>query len=306
MHDVMMGEMFDEYEMECVNYFRYTKKVEKIRKVRNRNRIRNRMYAVMEMDLMSEEEFRVQYRMRRDIFNCLLQKILPNISLSERGVINGNNSSGSIIQPKIKLAVTLRYLAGASHLDLSFGYGVSKSGLFNQTNGIIWKTMEAINNVLEISFPVDDVSKMNDIEIGFRKYSLHRIRGCVMAVDGWVVRTRKPYRSEVSNINCFRNRKDCYGLVVIGGVDSDCRFRMLSIKSPGSTNDCVAWEFSNHYTDIIAKQLLPPQFFYIGDEGFVNTNNFLTPIGGNFLTPSEDGFNYHLSRMRQNVERDLD
>ena len=183
MHDVMMGEMFDEYEMECVNYFRYTKKVEKIRKVRNRNRIRNRMYAVMEMDLMSEEEFRVQYRMRRDIFNCLLQKILPNISLSERGVINGNNSSGSIIQPKIKLAVTLRYLAGASHLDLSFGYGVSKSGLFNQTNGIIWKTMEAINNVLEISFPVDDVSKMNDIEIGFRKYSLHRIRGCVILCD---------------------------------------------------------------------------------------------------------------------------
>jgi hypothetical protein len=122
-------------------------------------------------------------------------------------------------------------------------------------------------------------------------------------MDGWVVRTRKPHRSEVSNINCFRNRKDCYGLEVIGGVDSDCRFRMLSIKSLGSTNDCVAWEFSNHYTDIIAKQLLPPKFFYIGDKEFVNTNNFLTPIGGNFLTPSEDGFNYHLSRMRQNVER---
>jgi hypothetical protein len=145
MHDVMMGEMCDECEMECVNYFRYTKKVEKTRKLQNRNRIRNRMYAVMEMDLMSEKEFRVQYRMRRDIFNCLLQKILPNISLSERGVINGNNSSGLIIEPKIKLAVTLRYLAGASHLDLSFGYEVSKFGLFNQTNCIFWKTIEAIN-----------------------------------------------------------------------------------------------------------------------------------------------------------------
>jgi hypothetical protein len=72
------------------------------------------------MDLMSEEEFMVQYRMKRDPFNNLLKKILPNILLSDRGVICGCNSSGSIIEPKIKLAVTLRYLAGLELLILIF------------------------------------------------------------------------------------------------------------------------------------------------------------------------------------------
>jgi hypothetical protein len=51
------------------------------------------------------------------------------------------------------------------------------------------------------------------------------------------------------------------------------------------------------------KSRLPPHLFYIGDEGFVNTSSFLTPIGGNALLPAEDGYNYYLSRMRQNVER---
>lgn len=69
-----------------------------------------------------------------------------------------------------------------------------------------------------------------------------------------------------------------------------------------STNHCIAREFTNHYTDIISKKLLPNQYIYIGDEGFINTNNFVAPISGAKLSPCENGFNYHLSRMRQNVE----
>lgn len=89
----------------------------------------------------------------------------------------------------------------------------------------------------------------------------------------------------------------------MAGVDARCRFTMLNLQSPGSANDCIAWEYTRHYTDIILKKRFPPQYFYIGDEGFVNANSFLNPIPETNLNRYEDGYNLHLSRMRQNVER---
>lgn len=270
---------------------------------RERSIQRQRQYAIDTMEALSNKMFKLQYRMSRLSFNHLLAKLYHKLDISERGKVNARNGSGSYVEPSIKLAVTLRWLAGGSHLDICFGYGISTSTFYNSQNGILWKTLEYISESMHITFPVSNTEALNKIEQGFAAHSFGRLRGCVMAVDGWVVKTRQPYKSEVENINCFRNRKECFGLVVIGGVDSECRFNLLSVKSPGSTNDCIAWEFTNHYTDIHCRKLLPPNMFYIGDEGFVNTDSFLTPISGNRLNPAEDGFNYHLSRMRQNVER---
>ena len=241
--------------------------------------------------------------MSRLSFDTLLAMVNDNLEISKRGKINAINSSGSYVEPRIKLAVTLRWLAGGSHLDICFGYGLSTSAFYNYEHGILWKTLEAINAAFQIQFPVSNNEDLMKIQSGFERHSFGRIKGCVMAVDGWVIKTRQPYKSEVENINCFRNRKDCFGVVVIGGVDSECRFNLLSVKSPGSTNDCIAWEFTSHYSQIHCGNMLPDNMFYIGDQGFVNTNSFLTPIGGNRLSPAEDGYNYHLSRMRQNVER---
>ena len=153
-----------------------------------------------------------------------------------------------------------------------------------------------------INFPVHDNEELARIECGFSSYSFGRLPGCVMAVDGWVVKTRQPYRSEVQNVTCFRNRKDCYGLVVLAGVDSNCKFLFFSVCSPGSTNDNIAWEFSTVYREVIAKNKLPRNYYFIGDEGFVNTKNFLTPYPGQHLSLYEDSFNFHLSRMRQSIE----
>jgi hypothetical protein len=153
------------------------------------------------------------------------------------------------------------------------------------------------------NFPYNDLRELAKIERGFAQYSYGRLRGCVMAVDGWVCRTRPPYQSEVENVKSFYNRKGTYGLVILAGVDSKCKFLMFSSQSSGSTNDCVAWEFSNIYQHVIKENRLPSNYYFIGDEGFVNTRNFLTPHSGCFLNLFKDSFNYHLSRMRQNVER---
>mmetsp|Transcript_20236 Transcript_20236/g.29052 ORF Transcript_20236/g.29052 Transcript_20236/m.29052 type:complete len:117 (-) Transcript_20236:50-400(-) len=42
---------------------------------------------------------------------------------------------------------------------------------------------------------------------------------------------------------------------------------------------------------------------YFGDEAFVNTQQFLVPWSGRGLDPWKVSFNYHLSSMRQCIER---
>ena len=44
-------------------------------------------------------------------------------------------------------------------------------------------------------------------------------------------------------------------------------------------------------------------YYVVGDEAFTNTEQFLVPWAGRGLTPDKDSFNYHLSAMRQCIER---
>eukprot|EP01032_Pedospumella_encystans_P029721 gene29721-33555_t len=124
-----------------------------------------------------------------------------------------------------------------------------------------------------------------------------------MAIDGWVARTRKPYWTETQNVMAFRNRHDCWGMVVLAGCDSNCRYSMFSCIATGSTNDSLIWDMCNMKHIIETERRLPDRFYIIGDEAFINTNQLLTPYSGNGLGVWKDSFNYHLSAMRQCIER---
>jgi hypothetical protein len=50
-------------------------------------------------------------------------------------------------------------------------------------------------------------------------------------------------------------------------------------------------------------KMLPPTYFGVGDDAFVNSDTLLTPWSGRGLTIFQDSFNYHLSSMRQTIER---
>jgi hypothetical protein len=49
--------------------------------------------------------------------------------------------------------------------------------------------------------------------------------------------------------------------------------------------------------------LLPPQYYAIVDEAVSSTENILSPFGGRNIGYWRDSFNYHLSSMRQTIER---
>jgi hypothetical protein len=188
-------------------------------------------------------------------------------------------------------------------LDISFAFGVSSSN-FYQHDGVLWPTLAAINDALTIGFPLNDPVMLDRMAKGFAKCSHGRMTGCVLAVDGIVIRTRAPiFHKEVDNVGCFYNRKGFYGLVVMAGCDSNLKFHFWSAKSPGSTHDCIAWEYSTLYASVFARNRLPAKYYAVGDEAFVNTNNFLCPFPGRNIGVYKDSFNYHLSSMRQCIER---
>lgn len=93
-------------------------------------------------------------------------------------------------------------------------------GSFYVDHGVLWGTLEMLDGLLDLYFPFEDSSQLRRMSEGFSKFSHGRLKHCVLAVDGWVCHTRKPYASEVDFPLAYRNRKNCYGLVVLAGCDA--------------------------------------------------------------------------------------
>jgi hypothetical protein len=272
----------------------------KIKKRRERcgNEERNRQTAFEVMRKMTNREFKSMFRLSRESFSKLLKKVEGKL---KKNAHFAKLSSKSPISPTTKLAATLRWLAGGSHHDISAFFGLSSINFFHPKY-FLWETLDVLDAELELGFSLDE-NYLKETAEGFSEFSGGHLKHCVMAVDGWVCKTRQPTKKEVGQaVASYRNRKQCFGLVVLAGCDSKCKFTMLSVKSSGSTHDCTAWEATNMKT-VLDLQLLPFKYYLIGDEAFVCTNQFLTPYSGSNLTMWQDSFNYHLSRMRQCIER---
>ena len=165
---------------------------------------------------------------------------------------------------------------------------------------VIWRTVDALNERLPLGFSLDE-EYLQQTAQEFTTYTRGRMKGCVMAIDGLVCKTRQPSKREVGiSISTFRNRKHCWGILCLAGCDARCRFNMFAAKWSGSTHDYLAWE-TCAFKDILNQ--LPEDYYVIGDEAFVNTNKFLVPWSGRGIGLWKDTFNYHLSSMRQCIER---
>jgi len=78
---------------------------------------------------------------------------------------------------------------------------------------------------------------------------------------------------------------------------------IFSCVSAGCANDIMAWKYCYMNNEIIMKNRLPNKYFFIGDEAFTCTKQFLVPYSGRGIGRDKDSFNYHLSVRRQVIER---
>jgi hypothetical protein len=171
---------------------------------------------------LSDGEFQRVLRMQWHTFSSLLNVIRPDL---ERDTGMALRSSGGRIEPEIRLALTLRLLAGASYLDAMMLFGISRSFCYV----VFHSTVNSILSRLDMSgLPFDDISKLNTMSRDFTESRAHfnSLVGCVGAIDGIAVKIAKPRDNFVPrNDYC---RKGFYSVPF--QVVDDAKYRSLLFR----------------------------------------------------------------------------
>ena len=91
------------------------------------NIYRDRTIKLRDVHLYSDDKFKKMFRLPREAFNILLEKISPYISPS--GFPFHSPQRQNLVSAEIRLLVTLRFLAGGSYHDIGGMFGIAKNGL---------------------------------------------------------------------------------------------------------------------------------------------------------------------------------
>ncbi len=148
---------------------------------------------------------------------------------------------------------------------------------------MLWPTVEEIDDAFELGFPGNALSRLEELEKGFSEHSGGILDGCNLAIYGFGVRTCCPYKKDVFKCKDYQFQKGGFAIIIIAVCDIDGRFITATAKHSGSTNDIIAWQDSKLFKYIEIDQGLPPKYFFIGDEAFTNTQQFLSPWPGKFI-----------------------
>lgn len=129
------------------------------------------------VSFLTPKEFKRVYRLSEVSFNRLLRLIWADIYTDPKYL----RRCVAPVSPELRLAMTLRYLAGGNNNDIWVRFGVSESEMYRS----IWKTVDAINKAIPIKTDFSNNETLESIERGFAaKSSRQLMRGCIGAIDG--------------------------------------------------------------------------------------------------------------------------
>ena len=275
---------------------------------RKANVTRDREAAFARIEGYSEDDFRRRFRMHRYQFNllvnCVRENLEPRTWWARQCAIN---SSGSWVRAELKIAATLRVLAGGSYLDASDLFAVSAGNFHRNT---FWPTIIAICNCEDpcldnVMFPFNDEAKLRQHEATFKRFQKN-FEGTVAAGDGCAFRIKRPSSDEVQEdvqSNYTRKYAWAYGFILF--CDGDLNIMSVEATHVASTNDAGMYHSSEMHRAIEIEKKLPSWAHVVLDEAFGCTDQELVSWsqGKNALSQEKDAFNYYLSAQRQSVER---
>ncbi len=151
-------------------------------------------------------------------------------------------------------------------------------------------------------FPANDGERLEQLAHGFRQHLGGVLDRFVLALDGLGVIVCCPFKDDVERRRDYRFRKGGFATIVLAGCDVDGRFICATAHHSGGTNDIVAWNGSELHYFLEVMQGLPSKYFFIDDEAFTNTQQFLSYWPGRGLDCFKNSFNYWLSHSHQFVE----
>lgn len=275
---------------------------------------------------MTERQFRRYFRMNKELFRSLCRRIEDIVGvhtfmsedhldtvLSDPHADRSNNiyfaharSTGGVIVGEVKLASALRILGGGTYMDMALVFDMS----FNHQHKIFkyvvseWLSHKSFYNISGVEYCCDD-DKMKEVALQFSQASQGVINGCIGALDGWIVKIKKPSRRDgIINPKSFYSRKGYFGINVQAIVDKKKHVLYHSILSRGAEHDSTAFKNSSLYKWLLPnwKGLLEKGFYFIGDSAYSLKSFLLTPYDNALHGTAEDNYNFFHSSSRISVE----
>jgi hypothetical protein len=279
-----------------------------------------------EMSRISDELFYRLFRMHRPCFNLLCNKIEKAVGkkkfksekyindLKAKGhstkessmLLAAIETSGDYIPGEVKVAMTLRILAGASYLDMFLWYNVDPDHVRNLTRAVM-KDWFCNDDVMMIDFyrqVLQDSGAIERIRTEFAEKTNGIFWGCIGALDGWLVKIHCPSLRELRNPGKYFSRKGFHAINVQVIVDKKKRILWRYIGEKGSSHDSKVFNESGlgKYLLEYADSLHARGLYIIGDSAYSIRSYLLTPFDNAQPQSIEDNFNYFLSSNRIYVE----
>jgi len=281
---------------------------------------------------LTDRQFRRYFRMERGCFDYLCERIIDNVGEREfkseiylRDFKNGDateadtlhqtnilhaheRTTGGFVSGEVKLALTLRLLAGGSYMDLALLFDVGFSTAYEIFHKVIkeWILDDRLVKINGVDYCEDD-KRMEEVARGFAVASKNVINGCIGAIDGWIVKIRKPRRWKDlrgGDPATFFSRKGFFGINVQAIVDRKKRILYRNIIHRGAEHDSTAFKHSNFYEWLEKnwKKLAEKGLYFIGDSAYAIKSFLVTPFDNAVHGTPEDNYNFFHSSSRISVE----
>ena len=225
-------------------------------------------------------------------------------------------TSGGYICGEVKLAITLRILAGASYLDIACIFNVNYTHVYAIFHHVLmnWLCSDFIYKY-ELIDIINDENKMFDVAKHFASgRNGGTLCGIVGALDGWLVKIKCPSLKQdgVSNSGGYFSRKGFFALNVQVIVDKHKKVLWRRIGARGSEHDSSAFKNSTIHK-LLEEQFsrnngamhnnsMKNSFYLIGDSAYALRPWLLTPYDNAKQKSPEDTFNFMHSSSRISVE----
>ena len=209
------------------------------------------------------------------------------------------------IAGEVKVAMTLRMMAGVSYLHLFLWMNVepdhSRSIFRHVTRYWICN-----DDVISINFfdVIKNDKELLKISSTFGKRSQNIFSGTVGALDGWLVKIRCPTLRECNNPGKYFCRKGFSAINVQVIVDLQKRVLWRKIGEKGSAHDSPVFHESSlgQFLEYWASKFEERGLYLIGDSAYALRSYLLTPYDNAKPGSTEDTFNFFLSSQRIYVE----
>ena len=246
-------------------------------------------------DQLKAYQFKRRYRVTKDAFHRLLGKIAPHLPRRNAQKASASRRAGAISN-EVKLAVTLRMLAGAAADDLWHIYRPLSRGSVYM---IFWECVHAIEVALPCAW--NSVGAMKDPELLKMLEARARARsrkqvwaGQVGALDGVIFKQKDPGNRDGKQRRHHVARKDMHGILCQAIADVDRRILWFNMSYVGTTHDSLAFE-GTALGQAVYNGELPAPYFLGADNAYVQTDSVIGPGGGS-------DYDFEQSSNRMTVE----